>query len=66
MLKTHNLNINDGIFKEDSLSLFHFCIALIPLSVEHKNTADGYKTTTKNKPLILYRGLNLYAKDDLY
>ena len=56
ILETNNLNINNGIFHGDSLSPLPFCITRIFLSVEHKNTAYGYKSTTtkKNKPPILY------------
>ena len=67
MYETNNLNINNGIFQGDSLSLLPFCIALIPLSIEVKNTHDRHKTALKNSHLFYIDDLKLYAKnnDDL-
>ena len=44
MLKIYNLNLNNGIFQGDGLTLLLFCIALISLSTELKNTDYRYKT----------------------
>ena len=46
MLEANNLAINNGIFQWDSLSPL-FCVALIPLSIELKNTVYRYKTAKK-------------------
>ena len=63
MLKRNNLNINNRIFQRDSLSPPLFCIALIPFSIEHKNTDYGYKTTTKKlNQLLNMNDLKLYIK----
>ena len=46
MFKTNNLNINHKIFQGNSVSSFFIALSL--LSIEHKNIAYEYKTTTKN------------------
>ena len=53
MLKTNNLNINNGIFQGVS----YFCIKLIEL----KNLDRAYKATTKNTPPLNMNDLKLYA-----
>ena len=63
MLKTNNLNIDNGIFQGDSISLFS--IDLIPLSIELKNIDYGYKTMNKkNKNQWNKTTSSLYAKND--
>ena len=47
VLKTNNLNINNGIFQGDLLSPLLFCTELILLSIELKHTKYGNKTTKK-------------------
>ena len=65
MLKTNNLNVNNGIFQCDSLSPLLFCITLILLSIEPKATDYGFKNMTKKINLLFYMDdLKLYAKND--
>ena len=47
MFKTNNLDINNEIFQEDLLLPLLFYVALISLSIELKNTENGYKSTTE-------------------
>ena len=65
IFETNNLNINNGVFQGDSLSIL-FCIDLIFLPIDLKNTAYRYKTIIKKMPHLFYRDdLNLKNDDDL-
>ena len=65
MLKINRLNINNGIFQEDSLSPLLFCIALIKERFpQNLKTGCGYKTTSKNKPPLSYGQFKVIWKND--
>ena len=65
MLRTNNLNINNGIFQGNWLSPLLFRIALIPVSIELKNKKYGYKIETKKITHLFYMDhLKFYKKND--
>ena len=59
------LDINNGIFKGDSLSPLVFCLALTPCSYELNDTGCGYKIgEEKINHLLSMDDLKLYGKND--
>ena len=62
ILETNYLNINNRIFLGNSLFPLLFCTPLIPFSIELKYADYEFKTTSKNKPPILYRQFKVICK----
>ena len=64
-LNAGDININSGIFQEDSLSPILFCVTLIPLSKLLNNTGYGYKIYDNTINHLFYMDdLKLFAKND--
>ena len=64
-LNVGNININSGIFQEDSLSPIFFCVTLIPLTKLLNNTGYGYKIYDNIINHLFYMDdLKLFAKND--
>ena len=64
-MKSDKINTNCGIFQGDSLSPLIFCVSLIPLTNEHKNTKYGYGIYEKPINHLFYMDdVKLYAKND--
>ena len=64
-MKCDKININCGIFQEDSLFQLLFCLSLIPLTNELNNTKCGYEIYEKAINYLFYMDdLKLYAKND--
>ena len=60
-LKINNLNINNGIFQEDLISLILFCISLIHRSKELEYRPYGYKNVNH---LLCIDDLKLFVNND--
>jgi len=64
-LQSRQININSGIFQDDSLSPLLFCIALTPLSSLLNNSIYGYTTGSSTINHLFYMdNLKTCAKND--